>query len=378
MKVALVHDYLTRLGGAERVLAAFSELWPDAKLFTLLKKPFTRESFSQEISTSFLDQFPAKIKTSKFFVPLYPFLVERFDLSPFDVVVSSGYFSKAVLTYPDQLHINYCHTPPRFLYHYSTEAPIRKSLLGKISLPLLDHKLRVWDFLSAQRPDTIVANSETVASRIRSIWRRNVEVVYPPVEIDPVDNNPLRSGKNSPIGKQRNHQVGYFLVVSRLETYKNVDVVIEACNRLQVPLKIVGTGSEQKDLESLAGPTTKFLGRVSDQELNSLYRRAGALIVAASEEDFGITPVEAMSKGTPVVALRSGGFQETVVEGKTGLFFEQPEVTILVKVLQQMDTFYCREKDCYKQAEKFSKRRFKARFHTLVQRWWQDKRESLA
>jgi len=385
MKVALVHDYLTRFGGAERVLAALAEVWSQAPIFTSVVDKSINHQLStinySSIRPSALQRLPFKKKLSKLFVPTLPLVFEGFDLSEFDVVISLGYFAKGVLTTPEQLHINYCHTPPRFLYGYPTEARVRESRLGALLTSPIDHKLRVWDFYSAQRPDYIVANSQTVAARIKKFWARDAQIIYPPVALPPRE-----SGKRS-INNQL-AAVNYFLVVSRLEPYKNVDLAVRACNQLRLPLKVVGEGSERRRLEKLVGrsATTSgvgpgkvaLLGRVSDEKLAELYAGCRALIFPVQDEDFGIVPVEAMDFGKPVIALRSGGVTETVVENETGLFFDEPTVESLMEAIcnfndvSYLHTEECQER-CRSQAEKFSKKRFQQEFQEFVEGKWQSR-----
>ena len=438
MRIALVHDYLTRFGGAERVLAALAEIWPEAEIFTSYYAAPTRTTAAGEtlrvekenpkgwgmrrlgnystVRTSFLQKLPLNAKRLKFATPILPLVFESFDLSGFDVVISSGYFAKAVLTTPEQLHINYCHTPPRFLYGYSTESRIRESRWGKFVTTPIDHLLRIWDFYSAQRPDYIVANSQTVAARIKKFWGRKATVIYPPAAVGRLGSRAVRQSGNRgscQTAKLSNCQTDYFLVVSRLEPYKNTNLAVEACNKLGLPLKVVGEGSERKNLEDLATrpfqadpplagepinrvrsasakasagltqtqrvghggrlePTVEFLGQVSDEELARLYVKCRALIFTVQDEDFGITPVEAMSHGKPVIALRSGGVVETVIGGKTGLFFDEPTVDSLSQALQRFETFFYRPEDCLVQARKFSKERFQKEFREFVEEKWQN------
>jgi len=376
MKVALVHDYLTRFGGAERVVSALSGLWPDAPIYTSAYNPRLVENEKSflgkiDIEASFLQKVPFKNSIFKLFVPILPLSFESFDLSRFDVVISSGYFSKGVITRPEQIHINYCHTPPRFLYNYPTETKVRDTFWGRFFVKPLDTKLRVWDYSSAHRPDFIVANSENVASRVEKFWRRDSRVIYPPVYLpeDHPSKDDLRSRWKVQTGK-------YFLAITRLEPYKNIDLAVKACNKLGLPLKVAGTGSEIKRLRKLSGPSVEILGRVPDQELPYLYAGARALIAPAEDEDFGITPVEAMAYGKPVIALRSGGFRETVQDGKTGLFFDEPTVAALVSALEKFDTFFCRPKDCISRAREFSKERFQEEFKSFVESSWKKRKKN--
>jgi len=359
MKVALVHDYLTRRGGAERVLAALSEIWSEAPVFTSVRDLARKHELKGVIRESWLQRFPAFLRGSKLLTPFYPLVFENLDLSGFEVIISSGYFSKAILTTPGQLHVNYCHTVPRFLYGYPTETRFHQSGWGRILAAPISQGLRIWDYYSAQRPDYLVANSQTVAARIKKFWGREATVIYPPVELPEV-------------AEYRGPGSEYFLIVSRLESYKNIALAIKACTRLSLPLKIAGEGSDRRHLQQLAGPTVELLGRVSDAERNQLYSGCKALLFPVQDEDFGIVPVEAMGFGKPVIALRSGGVRETVVEGETGLFFDKPTVGSLVGALRAFDSSsYFTTAECFarcvERAARFSRERFAKEFKKFVE-----------
>lgn len=372
MKVALAHDYLTKLGGAERVLAAVAELWPNAPIYTsFLKKdiisgqpPFLKRA----VKTTPLQKIPLCGKLGKFITPIIPTAFESFDFRDFDVVISSGYFAKGVLTQPHQLHINYCNTPPRFLYHYATETRVRDTSLGKLITAPLDHRLRIWDYCSARRPDFIIANSQTVSERISKFWQRTAKVIYPPVTLP--ENYPSKDALKS---RWKDLNGKFFLMIGRLEPYKNTRLVVETCNNLREPLKVAGTGSQLSQLKKIAGPTVDIMGRVPEEDLPLLYGGCKAVVVAAEDEDFGLTPVEAMSYGKPVVALRSGGYRETVVDGKTGIFFNHLNTSLLETALEKVDTFFCRPEDCLARAREFSKGRFQDEIQSLVESLWEEK-----
>ncbi len=351
MDVALVHDYLTEFGGAERVLAVLKEMYPKAPVFTSFYNQSTIESSQIRKVGGVLGKLG---KAATCFLPL---AFESFDLRGYDVIISDGtIWSKSVLTTPEQLHIFYCHTPPRFLYNYPSEIDRRGSLIGPLLRPI-DHLLRLWDFSSAQRPDVIVANSKNTAKRIKKFWGREVDaVIYPPV---------VTLNKSNTTNGTYDME-NFYLYVGRLSAYKNVDVAIRACSKLGLPLKVVGTGREENKLRKLAGPSVEMLGFVSDSELENLYRSCTAVIFPVSEEDFGIVPVEAMSYGKPVIALRGGGAEETVIEGKTGAFFNSPTVESLTSVLEHFDTSKYRSEDCIAEARKFSKDNFMQGFIDLV------------
>jgi glycosyltransferase involved in cell wall biosynthesis len=383
MKVALVHDYLTEYGGAERVLEAIHEIWSEAPVFTsLTKKDVAAELallLERAKQASLLQNIPLASRLAKSFTFFMPLVFENMDLRDYDVVISDGtIWSKGVLTTPEQLHIFYCHTPPRWLYGYPGETDRRRLWYLQPILKPLDNWLRVWDFETAQRPDFIVANSQEVAKRIKKFWRREAKVIYPSVDLSII--TPSATSQVCCVattGLSTCEVAGdggdYFLVVSRLSAYKNVDIAIEACNKLQLPLAVVGTGREEERLKKLAGPTVKFLKNLPDAELVEIYQNCRALIHSASDEDFGIAPVEAMSFGKPVIALRSGGVTETVVGGKTGIFFDEPTVESLVGGIKGLKDLKSIKENCVEQAKKFSKERFQEEFREFVESRWRER-----
>lgn len=313
MKIALVHDYLVQDGGAERVLQAFNELWPSAPTFALLYDPekMGRSFSGKDIRTSFLQRIPFALNRYKWLMPLMPVATEEHDLSGFDLVLSStSAFAKGVITRPETLHLCYCHTPTRYLWSDT------HTYMNEIGLPLSVRKLiplvlpgiRVWDRLAADRVDRFVANSETVRRRIAKYYQRDSDVINPPVET-----SRFRVGCGDG---------GYYLAGGRLVAYKRFDVIVRAFNKLGIRLKIFGEGPEYGRLRGAAGRNIEFVGRVPESEKASLY--AGAIAyLHPQEEDFGITAVEAMASGRPVIAYRKGGAVETVVEGLTGVFIEE-------------------------------------------------------
>ena len=348
MRVALVHDFLIEYGGAERVLEALCEIYPGAPIYTAFydkNGPGMARFAKFDIRTSWLQKLPfSRVLLSPF--RLFSLaLFESFDLSNFDLIISSTwmYMAKGVVTRPETLHLSYIHTPPRFLYGYKTAREWRKYWWGRVAGGLLNHKMRMIDFVATQRPDYLIANSKFTADRIWKFYRRKAVVIYPPVR--------HLGGEIA----DRN----YFLCVSRLARAKRIDLAIEACNKLGLKLWVVGTGREEKYLKSIAGKTIKFLGYVSDPKLAKIYAGCKALIFPAEDEDFGIVSVEASSFGKPVIALRSGGVIESVIEGKTGVFFDEPTVESLVAKLQRFKPSNFKPEDCLKQAKKFSKERFK-------------------
>jgi len=326
---ALIHDYLAQAGGAERVVAALHDLFPAAPLYTsVYDSKATLPCFSKmDVRTSFLQRsLLSSRRFHKFALGLYPLAFEQFDLTDYALVISSSSsFAKGVITGPETCHVCYCHTPARFAWRqheYLTQSRLTRLLTpwmrGMISY------LRVRDFDSAQRVDYFVANSHNVARRIRKYYRREADaVIYPPVETQR-----FRPAPAQEIGD-------HYLVVSRLVGYKRIDLAIEACNRLQVPLRVAGTGPEHRSLRRLAGPTIQFLGRLSDAQVAHEYARCRALIFPG-EEDFGLTPVECMASGRPVVAYGRGGALETVTAGKTGVFFEEQTPEAVMRALLEV------------------------------------------
>lgn len=312
MKIALVHDYLVQDGGAERVLQAFQEIWPDAPIFALLHDPAAMGSHfrGKNIRTSFLQRVPFALKRYKWFMPLMPAATEHHNLTGFDVVLSStSAFAKGIITRPDTLHLCYCHTPTRYLWS-DTHSYVNEQGLPSLvrrAMPLLLSQIRVWDHQAAERVDRFIANSETVSRRIRKYYQRGSDVIHPPVET-------ARFRIAPTLGN-------YYLAGGRLVAYKRFDVVVQAFNKLGISLKIFGEGPELARLRAMAGPNVQFVGKVGERVKADLY--AGALAyLHPQEEDFGITAVEAMAAGRPVIAYRRGGATETMVEGVTGAFIE--------------------------------------------------------
>ncbi len=328
MKVALVHDYLNQMGGAERVVMAFHQLFPDAPIYTSIYDPQRVDPVfhSMDIRTSFMQKLPMVTKHHQPYLPFYPFAMEHLDLRGYDLVLSSSSaFGKGVITRPETLHICYCHTPMRWCWNYREY--VEREQLGRVArsvLPLLITALRIWDQTSAMRVDHFIANSPVVAERIQKYYRREAVIIPPPVEAGRFSFDPDAVVEN------------YFLIVSRLIPYKRIDLAIEACNRLRLPLVIIGAGRDLERLKHMAGPTIRFLGRLSDDEVVYYYAHCRAFLFPG-EEDFGITPLEAQASGRPVIAYGAGGVLASVVDGITGAFFREPTVESLVAVLASFD-----------------------------------------
>lgn len=325
----MVHDYLNQYGGAERVLEVLCEIFPDAPIYTLLyDERMTGGVFcNREIHTSFLQKLPFARKYHRVFSLLMPFAVEQFDLSYYDIVLSvSASFAKGIITKPYAKHINYCLTPTRFLWddshryieEFNHPWPIRKLV------PFFITYLRIWDQEAALRVDKFMAISNFVKSRVKKYYNRDAEVIYPPVDAHKYYIS--------------NEAGDYFLMVGRLVPYKRFDLAVKVFNAIGKPLKIVGDGPERKRLEKMAKPNISFLGLVSDYKMPELYAHAQAVIFP-QEEDFGIVPLESMASGRPVIAYHGGGALETILENKTGIFFdEQTEIALAQAVGQYYQT----------------------------------------
>jgi len=355
VKLALVHDHLIQDGGAEKVLRVFHDLWPAAPTFTLLYEKTAFPDFQNKtIKTSWLQKLPLALKKYQWYLPLMPAATEGYNLSNFDVVVSSSSaFSKGAITKPGTTHICYCHTPTRYLWSdtHSYISELHAPKFIKMFLPPLLSHLRVWDHAAAQRVDVFVANSKTVQDRIKKYYNRDSVIIHPPVETEKfsISSEPKK----------------YFLVGGRLVPYKRYDLIVEAFNRTGLPLKIFGTGPIENDLKKIAKPNIEFLGRISDEERAKLF--AGCLaFLHPQEEDFGITPVEAMAAGRPVIAYRKGGAMETVVEGVTGEFFDEQIWEELADHLIRFDEKKYNPQTIKTHAEKFGVERFKNKMNELI------------
>jgi glycosyltransferase involved in cell wall biosynthesis len=367
MKVAIVHDFLTALGGAERVVAALHELYPDAPIYTLrYSEEKTHGAFKDcDVRVAKLGQTWLG-KSAMLSLPFLPNAVETLPLSEYDIVISSSSaYSKGVITKPSTLHISYCHTPMRYVWDWAYEYARENGYdtgVKSFFHRLLTHYLRIWDQASAERVDVWVANSNYVAKRINKYYRADSTVIYPPVSLVPQQND------------ERPIEEPYFLIVSRLSAYKKIDLAIEATAQTKDRLVIIGEGGDRERLEDLAtrlkAPVT-FLGYQSDAVIAQYYSNARAFLFPG-EDDFGITPVESMSYGKPVIAYGKGGATETVVDGKTGVLFTHPTAASLVEAI---NTFKAKEggfdvSAIKKQAAKFSDTVFRESMKKLVETEW--------
>jgi len=365
MKIALVHDYLNQFGGAERVLEAFSEIFPNAPIYTLIHDPKkVRGVFSnKKIRTSFLQKIPLVKSYHRIFPFLMPIAIEQFNLSDYDVVLSdSASFAKGVITGPETLHICYCHTPPRYAWddsHKYIEEYGFPRIIKRL-IPLFMNYIRIWDREAALRADELICNSKFVAKRIKKYYNRKASVIYPPVDT-----------KN--FCPSMGLADDYFVMVGRLLSYKRFDIAIKAFNKLKKPLKIIGDGPEMKKLKKLAKKNIEFLGELSGEKLREYYQNCKALIFP-QEEDFGIVALEVMACGRPVIAYRGGGALESIKEGETGIFFNEQTPESLIKVIKSFRADNFDSQKIRKRALKFSKEKFKKKIKEFVERSYYDYR----
>jgi glycosyltransferase involved in cell wall biosynthesis len=355
MKIALVQDWLTGFAGGEQVLLAFHEMYPEAPIYTSLHNPDKTKQFAEaHVIPSYLQRIPGLVGRDKLAIPLMPAAFESFDLKGFDVVLSvGGGLSKGVITHPGQRHISYCHTPIRYIWRLGGDNRNKGKWDGTLREWAM-HKMRLWDVISAERPDEFIANSTTVQERISKIYRRDSVVVSPPVNID-----------HFSLSEESDD---FFLTVGRMVDYKRTDLIIKACKDGRKKLKVVGGGPEEANLRKLAqgAPWIEFMGRVSDEERNHLYSRARAFLFAA-EEDAGIVPVEAMACGKPVIAFGKGGVTDVVVDGTHGLFFKEQSVASLLEKLEAFESMSFDAKVIRKRAEAFSSAIFKEKMKKIIE-----------
>ncbi len=360
MRIALVHDHLTQLGGAERVLEVLQTLWPHAPTFTLLYDERSVGSlFShRDIRASFLQRIPGALRLTRWLLPFMPSATEHYPLQDYDIVISSASaFAKGVVTNANAIHLCYCHTPTRYLWNdaKSYVDDLRAPRVVKLLLPLLQSMLRAWDQLAANRVDVFIANSETVRKRIAKYYGKESIVIHPPVS----------TSAFSISTKQKTS----FLIGGRLVSYKRYDIVVKAFTRLGIPLIVFGAGPEEARLRAIAGPNIVFVGRVTDDERARLFSEAIAFI-HPHEEDFGITAVESMAAGRPVIAFRKGGATETVIDGLTGVFFEEQSWEALADTVLHFDERMFNPSVIRAHAEQFSVERFRTAMHDLVTKTW--------
>ncbi len=358
MRIALVHDHLNQIGGAERVLKNLTEIFPKSPIYTLICDHHLIGDFflPSRIHSSFIQKLPWSIKHLRWYLGMMPAAIERIDVRQYDVVISdASAFAKGVLVRPGAVHICYCHTPTRYLWSDAnsyTEELKHNAIIKKV-VPFILTWLRMWDYVAAQRVDHFIANSHFVAQRIQKYYNRESQVIYPPVDTH--------------LYQPSFERDGYYIIIARLKAYKRVDIAIEAFNELKIPLVVVGSGEEEKNLKKIAKSHIKFTGQVSETEKRKLIAHSLALI-QPQEEDFGITAVEAMASGKPVIAYKAGGFLETIIHGETGLFFEVQSWESLAHTILQFEPSQFDPIKINAHTTQFSKERFAKEMTEFVQK----------
>jgi glycosyltransferase involved in cell wall biosynthesis len=367
IKVALVHDWLTGQRGGEKVLEVLAEIFPQAPIFTLFhfKGSQVENVETKSIRTSFLQKLPFLNKRYRWYLPLFPLAAELFDLSEFDLVVSTSHcVAKGVIPPPHALHISYIHSPVRYAWnqYFAYFSPGKLNVFSRLIIPPLIHRLRVWDESSSQRVDHFVANSKNVARRINKYYRRDSDIIYPPVDAQFFQPAPDRRPGD------------FYLIVSALVPYKRIDLAIGAFNLTGAHLKIVGDGPDYKKLKKSARPNIEFIKPLSARELLRVFQEAKAYLLPG-EEDFGITSLEAQACGIPVVAFGRGGALETVIPGKTGVFFPEASVKSLRQALDKFESFEFNTNTIRANALNFSREIFKAKISAYLDAKWSEFKE---
>ena len=350
LKVAIVHEMLVKLGGAERVLKTLTEMFPKAPIYTLFynQKKCGSEFSGVKIKTSFLQKYVNWKFPYQLLIRKIPLAIESFDFSDYELVISSSSaFAHGIITNLETKHVCYCHSPMRYAWDYTNE--YKKEKGGKFKQFLISwllHNVRIWDQIAASRVDQYLANSTNVQKRIQKYYHTDSKVIFPPVSLDRF--------------KVTSEHQNYYLIVSALTGFKRLDLAIEAFNKLGKKLIIIGDGAERKNLQKIANQNIDFKGRLSDEKVAEYLQNCKALIFPG-EEDFGITPVEAMACGKPVLGYGKGGLVETVLPSKTGEFFTELSVKSFLKGFEKMNQNYVKYnvKEIRKQAEKFSEEKFK-------------------
>ena len=357
MNVALIHYWLLTMRGGEKVLEQIAQLFPDADIFTHISdKHLTDEFFlGHDIHNSFISKLPLAKKYYQLYLPFMPLALEQLNLSKYDLIISSESGpAKGVLVRPDAMHICYCHSPMRYAWDMYLDYQGGSGFAKKVLMALLFHKLRIWDYASSARVDYFIANSAFVASRIEKFYRRDSEVIYPPVAVDD-----FLLSNDSP--------QDFYLLLGQLVSYKRADLAVKAFTEMGKRLIVVGEGPDRLRLEKIAGPSISFLGKQSFLKIRQLYAQCRALIFPGVE-DFGIVPVEAMASGRPVIAMARGGALETVIDGKTGLFFKNQSVENLKAAVLEFEQGenYFDPNIIRRHAENFSEKIFKKKLTQFI------------
>lgn len=355
-RVAMVHYWLVAMRGGERVIERMLKLFPQADIFTNVYDEAAMSSTIRKakVTTTFIDRLPMSRKYYQYYLPLMPMALEQLDLRGYDLVISSESGpSKGVITDPGSMHLCYCHSPMRYLWDHYHHYREQSGFLVKAVMPFSYHRLRQWDVSSAARVDQFIANSTFIQSRIRKNWRREAEIIHPPVET-----NLFQPSAN--VGDA-------YLWVGQMVPYKRPDLAVEAFNRTGLPLLMVGSGAMSKKLKAIAKPNIRIVDRLDFDNLRAAYANARALVFTA-EEDFGIVPVEAMASGRPVLAFGKGGVLDSIAPGETGLFFSEQKAESLVEGLDRMEAWlpHFEPESAIARSELFNPERFDEKFMALV------------
>ena len=359
MKKALIHDWFSVYAGAEKCVESFTNIWDDFEVYSLIDFLSNEDRKiilkGKKAHTSFIQKLPKAKTKYRNYLPLFPLAIEQFDLSEYDVILSSSHaVAKGVLTHSNQLHISYVHTPIRYawdLYHqYLKESGLNKGLKGKVAKYFL-HKIRMWDLSTINRVDHYIANSNYIARRIKKVYGKESTVIYPPVDVERF--------------KLFEEKEDFYLTASRMVPYKKIDLIVEAFSKTDKKLVVIGTGPDMQKIKSFASKNVEFLGFASDEVLLEYMQKAKAFVFAA-EEDFGIVPVEAQACGTPVICLGKGGTKETVIDGITGIHFEEQTIKSLTKAIERFETINFDHKKVREHSLKFSKERFEKEIEEFV------------
>jgi len=372
MKKALIHDWFSTYAGAEKCVESFTDIWDDFEIYSLIDflKGTDRDKIlkGKHAHTSFIQKLPFAKDKYRNYLPLFPLAIEQFDLSGYDIVLSSSHaVAKGVLTHSNQLHIAYVHTPIRYawdLYHqYLRESGLDRGLKGMLAKYFL-HKIRLWDASTANRVDHYVANSRYIARRIKKTYGKPSDVIYPPVDVDKFT---LREAKEE-----------FYLTASRMVPYKKIDLIVEAFSQTDKKLLVIGDGPDMAKIKSKAGKNVELLGFADDETMADLMGRAKAFVFAA-EEDFGITPVEAQACGTPVICFGRGGARETVLDGKSGLYFMEQNAKELLAAVAKFEQNYDKFEPVKirENSLKFSRARFEAEIKSYVEKKYEEFKDGL-
>ena len=354
LRVAIVHDWLTNMGGAEQVVRVLKEMFPDAPIYTSLFEPkkLSEDLAKADVYPTFLQKLPRKLRKQQFLLPLMPLAFEQFDFSGYDLVISSSSAcAKGIITSVETYHLCYCHTPMRYAWDFTHEYIDNMHGVKKMIAHLLMHRIRQWDRSSADRVDMFLANSSVVQRRIKKHYRRESTIVYPPVEIE----------RFVPDEKRED----FYLVVSRLVPYKRVDLAIKACCALGRKLVVIGDGEQRTELERMAGSMVRFLGRQPDEVVDDYMGKARAFLFPGYE-DFGITMVEAQAAGCPVIAFNKGGAQDIVINNETGILFHEQSDKSLVKAIRDFENTSFNVAKLVDNVNKFSVQRFKGSIEMIL------------